>query len=182
MKWKIAINPDKSDALLIQTKRRSRPDQEITMNGHRIPWKKEVKYFQEALLRIQEENLCSKDGIIPLLRKKELIRSSSQVDVNTIHYFPDPDVVVNRMEEHTKSTGEIFQRQENISIRCAINKPWYVRNSVILWILGQTPTTEMMKIKARKAFTKLGDHQTWHLQELLGYNPRFLNRDKRPKK
>lgn len=45
VKWNIAVNADRSEALLFQGRRRYRPQQNIIMDRHRIPKKKEMKYL-----------------------------------------------------------------------------------------------------------------------------------------
>lgn len=38
-----------------------------------------------------------------------------------------------------------FQCKVNISLRCVLDAPWYVRNRVIIMDLEQIPTSEVMK-------------------------------------
>lgn len=84
-------------------------------------------------------------------------------------------------KQTAKSKRETLQRQENISPRGAVNAPRYVRNRVIFRDLEQNTVSEMMKIKVRKTFAKLGSNPNRHVRELLSNDTRFANRNKKPK-
>lgn len=67
---------------------------------------------------------------------------------------------------------------DSIASKKHLPKMWCGREVLVFRDLEQTPSNEIMKIKAEKAFAKLGNHQQYGQTAAGSRPPQFMNRYK----
>nr|CAH7720704.1 unnamed protein product [Callosobruchus chinensis]CAH7734959.1 unnamed protein product [Callosobruchus chinensis]CAH7739415.1 unnamed protein product [Callosobruchus chinensis] len=80
-----------------------------------------------------------------------------------------------------KTWKKKLQAQHSIAIREAVDAPWYIPNRMLYEDLRQVSILEMMQTNAVKFFRNSERHENRLIREAVDYDPRNVNRYKRPK-
>ncbi|GFV62549.1 probable RNA-directed DNA polymerase from transposon X-element [Trichonephila clavipes] len=183
-KWKISINPEKTEAVF-SLGRSTRKPPPIHVQNHPVPWSRSVNYLGVTL----DEHLSFKDHIIKINNKFRALACL---------YYPyftrnSPLTIKNRLLIYTsilrpvllyaspvwghatKSNIDRLEFSQNIMIRKLTNSPWFVRNEDLRFALNLTTVRETNKKIATKFFTNLEliDNRTLRKIEIYTPDPNF---------
>ncbi|GFT32205.1 RNA-directed DNA polymerase from mobile element jockey [Trichonephila clavipes] len=184
-KWKISINPEKTEAVFFSVGHSTRKPPPIHVQNHPVPWSRTVNYLGVTL----DEHLSFKDHIIKINNKFRAIACL---------YYPyftrnSPLSIKNRFLIYTsilrpvllyaspvwghatKSNIDRLEFSQNIMIRKLTNSPWFVRNEDLRFALNLTTVRETIKKIATKFFTNLEsiDNRTLRKREIYTPDPNF---------
>ncbi|GFS80865.1 probable RNA-directed DNA polymerase from transposon X-element [Trichonephila clavipes] len=184
-KWKISINPEKTEAVFFSLGRSTRKPPPIHVQNHPVPWSRSVNYLGVTL----DEHLSFKDHIIKINNKFRALACP---------YYPyftrnSPLSIKNRLLIYTsilrpvllyaspvwghatKSNIDRIEFSQNIMIRKLTNSPWFVRNEDLRFALNLTTVRETIKKIATKFFTNLEliDNRTLRKIEIYTPDPNF---------
>ncbi|GFX75376.1 RNA-directed DNA polymerase from mobile element jockey [Trichonephila clavipes] len=183
-KWKIAINPTKTEAVF-STGKGTRKPPPIHIHNHPVPWSKSVKYLGVIL----DENLSFKHHILHLKHKFRALASIYSP------YFArnSPLTLKNRVLIYTSiirpvilyaspvwghaaiSNINLLEASQNIVIRQLTNARWFMRNADIRPALHLKTTQETIKKLAIKFYDNIEtiDNRTLRKIETYIPNPNF---------
>ncbi|GFX34251.1 probable RNA-directed DNA polymerase from transposon X-element [Trichonephila clavipes] len=184
-KWKISINPEKTEAVFFSLGCSTRKPPPIHVQNHPVPWSRSVNYLGVTL----DEHLSFKDHIIKINNKFRALACL---------YYPyftrnSPLSIKNRLLIYTsilrpvllyaspvwghatKSNINRLEFSQNIMIRKLTNSPWFVRNEDLRFALNLTTVRETIKKIATKFFTNLEliDNRTLRKIEIYTPDPNF---------
>ncbi|GFT92327.1 probable RNA-directed DNA polymerase from transposon X-element [Trichonephila clavipes] len=184
-KWKISINPEKTEAVFFSLGTSTRKPPPIHVQNHPVPWSRSVNYLGVTL----DEHLSFKDHIIKINNKFRALACL---------YYPyftrnSPLSIKNRLLIYTsilrpvllyaspvwghatKSNIDRLEFSQNIMIRKLTNSPWFVRNEDLRFALKLTTVRETIKKIATKFFTNLEliDNRTLRKIEIYTPDPNF---------
>ncbi|GFV28551.1 probable RNA-directed DNA polymerase from transposon X-element [Trichonephila clavipes] len=184
-KWKISINPEKTEAVFFSVGHSTRKPPPIHVQNHPVPWSRSVNYLGVTL----DEHLSFKDHIIKINNKFRALACL---------YYPyftrnSPLTIKNRLLIYTsilrpvllyaspvwghatKSNIDQLEFSQNIMIRKLTNSPWFVRKEDLRFALNLTTVRETIKKIATKFFTNLEsiDNRTLRKIEIYTPDPNF---------
>ncbi|GFU15175.1 RNA-directed DNA polymerase from mobile element jockey [Trichonephila clavipes] len=184
-KWKISINPEKTEAVFFSLGNSTRKPPPIHVQNHPVPWSRSVNYLGVTL----DEHLSFKEHIIKINNKFRALACL---------YYPyftrnSPLSIKNRLLIYTsilrpvllyaspvwghatKSNINRLEFSQNIMIRKLTNSPWFVRNEDLRFALNLTTVRETIQKIATKFFTNLEliDNRTLRKIEIYTPDPNF---------
>ncbi|GFT61172.1 probable RNA-directed DNA polymerase from transposon X-element [Trichonephila clavipes] len=184
-KWKIAINPTKTEAVFFSTGKATRKPSPIHIHNHPVPWSKTVKYLGVIL----DENLSFKHHILHLKHKFRALASIYSP------YFArnSPLTLKNRVLIYTSiirpvilyaspvwghaaiSNINLLEASQNVVIRQLTNARWFMRNADIRPALHLKTIRETIKKLAIKFYDNIEtiDNRTLRKIETYIPNPSF---------
>ncbi|GFW73083.1 RNA-directed DNA polymerase from mobile element jockey [Trichonephila clavipes] len=169
-KWKISINPEKTEAVFFSVGHSTRKPPPIHVQNHPVPWSKSVNYLGVTL----DEHLSFKDHIIkinnrfralaylyypyftrnsPLTIKNRLLIYTSILRPELL-YASKSNATTKSMHA-TKSNIDRLETSKNVIIRKLTNSPWFVRNEDLRFALNLKTMRETIKKIATKFFTNI---------------------------
>ena len=178
-KWKIKINPEKTQTIIVKQNRKPDPPQ-LTLNNTEIPYSKEVTYLgiqidnkltwkkhtqnqtQKALqLYGKLSCLLNKNSNLSLQRKltiyKQIIRPLLLYGCVTF---------CQAAKTHKKRMDSL----QNRILRIITKAPWYIRNADIRRDLKIETVPEFIKNRQQKFIEKNTNHQNPLIRETFQYN------------
>ncbi|GFT92340.1 RNA-directed DNA polymerase from mobile element jockey [Trichonephila clavipes] len=183
-KWKISINPEKTEAVFSAGHGTHKPPP-VYVQNHPVPWSKSVNYLGVTL----DQHLSFKDHIIKIDNKFRVLACL---------YYPyftrnSPLTIKNRLLIYTsilrpvllyaspvwghatKTNINRLETSQNVTIRKLTNSPWLVRNADLRFALNLTTVRETIKKIATKFFTNLEsiDNRTLRKIEICTPDPNF---------
>ncbi|GFW94104.1 RNA-directed DNA polymerase from mobile element jockey [Trichonephila clavipes] len=184
-KWKISINPGKTEAVFFSLGNSTRKPPPIHVQNHPVPWSRSVNYLGVTL----DEHLSFKDHLIKINNKFRALACL---------YYPyftrnSPLSIKNRLLIYTsilrpvllyaspvwghatKANIDRLEFSQNIMIRKLTNSPWFVRNEDLRFALNLTTVRETIKKIATKFFTNLEliENRTLRKIEIYTPDPKF---------
>ncbi|GFX63089.1 probable RNA-directed DNA polymerase from transposon X-element [Trichonephila clavipes] len=164
-KWKISINPEKTEAVFFSAGRATHKPPPIYVQNHPVPWSNSVNYLGVTL----DQHLSFKDHITKINNKFRALACL---------YYPyftrnSPLTIKNRLLIYTsilrpvllyaspvwghatKTQINRLETSQNVLIRKLTNSPWFVRNADLRFTLNLTTVREFIKKIANKFFTNL---------------------------
>ncbi|GFS92070.1 RNA-directed DNA polymerase from mobile element jockey [Trichonephila clavipes] len=184
-KWKISINPTKTEAVFFSTGNGTRKPPPIHIQNHPVPWFKTVKYLGVIL----DENLTFKPHILHLKHKFRALACIYSP------YFArnSPLTLKNRVRIYTSiirpvilyaspvwghaaiSNINLLEASQNVVIRQLTNARWFMRNADIRLALHLKPIRETIKKLAIKFYDNIEtiDNRTLRKIETYIPNPNF---------
>lgn len=189
-KWLIAVNPEKSTSLFL-TKRRHRPEEEVTMFDAAIPWRNNITYlgivFDRGLIwkdhisnALRKANIAFA-GLYPMFNRRSKLSCRNKLRLYTAIIRP---IITYGMtvwgyaaKTHLKKL-EVFQMK---MLRIATKAPWYLRNQQIRRETGIPTIEDYIKTAATKTFASLVDHPNQIVRNICDYDEDQHHRHKRPR-
>ncbi|GJQ65109.1 hypothetical protein Trydic_g7254 [Trypoxylus dichotomus] len=194
-KWRIAVHPQKSTAVLFAIGGRRRrkfgnaPD--LTFQGGIIPWQREVTYLGVTLdsrvnwgahiNRVLDRGRKMFGTLYPMMAGGGRLDPSLKVRIYktvlrpTITYASA--VWATALPTHIKKL-EAFQSR---TLRSALSAPWYVRNTTIQEDTGVEPLMDFIRRIAARFFEQAVDHSNPLVSESQAYDPRIPWKYARPR-
>jgi retron-type reverse transcriptase len=186
--WRLAVNPDKSSAVLFQRRRLTKPDN-IIMFDQDIPWTETAKYLglllDERLTWIPhtDQQTAKASAMISSLYPMFARNSRLSVDNKLLLYKTIIRPMMTYASPAWAYSGKTdkMQRLQNRVLRWAVNAPWYVRNRRIHEDLDTPTLTELTEKDARNFHASLTTHPNPVIAELWNYDTKDYRSHKRPK-
>ncbi|GFV98760.1 probable RNA-directed DNA polymerase from transposon X-element [Trichonephila clavipes] len=152
-KWKISINPEKTEAVFFSAGHSTRKPPPIHVQNHPVPWSKSVNYLGVTL----DKHLSFKDHI----------KINNKFRALACIYYPyftrnSPLTIKNRMLIYTSILRRVLlyaspiwghatqsnlnrlESSQNIIIRKLTNSPWFVRNEDLRFALNLKTVRETL--------------------------------------
>lgn len=178
-KWRIAVNTDKSDAIVFKKFRKMprAPPPMVTLNGQPIDYKPHVKYlgvtidsgltFTEHTKRKTAEGRKVKGFLQPLISARSPVPLRARV---TIFLAIVRSIVIYASAAWWAFTSptnkKTLEAVQNKALRMITRQPWFVKNNVIRRSLG-VPTLNDFSVKtARKLFASAEQSPYAHIRDL----------------
>ncbi|GFT97429.1 RNA-directed DNA polymerase from mobile element jockey [Trichonephila clavipes] len=164
-KWKIAINPTKTEAVFFSNGTNTRPPAPVHVQNHPVPWSKTVKYLGVIL----DQHLSFNPHIVNAKKKFRALACIYSP------YFTrnSPLSLKNRMLIYTsiirsvplyacpvwghaaRGNINILEQSQNVIIRQLTNSPWFVRNADLRFALRLKTIKATIRKIAEKFFNNL---------------------------
>ncbi|GFS89342.1 RNA-directed DNA polymerase from mobile element jockey [Trichonephila clavipes] len=183
-KWKIAINPTKTEAVFSKNTN-TRPPAPVHVQNHPVPWSKTVKYLGVIL----DQHLTFNPHIVNAKKKFRALACIYSP------YFTrnSPLSLKNRMLIYTsiirsvllyacpvwghaaRGNINILEQSQNVIIRQLTNSPWFVRNADLRFALRLKTIKATIRKIAEKFFNNLEsiDNRTLRKIEIYTHDPQF---------
>ncbi|GFT17167.1 RNA-directed DNA polymerase from mobile element jockey [Trichonephila clavipes] len=184
-KWKIAINPTKTEAVFFSNGTSARPPAPVHVQNHPVPWSKTVKYLGVIL----DQHLSFNPHIVNAKKKFRALACIYSP------YFTrnSPLSLKNRMLIYTsiirsvllyacpvwghaaRGNINILEQSQNVIIRQITNSPWFIRNADLRFALRLKTIKKTIKKIAEKFFNNLEsiDNRTLRKIEIYTPDPQF---------
>ncbi|GFT59830.1 RNA-directed DNA polymerase from mobile element jockey [Trichonephila clavipes] len=184
-KWKIAINPTKTEAVFFSKTTNTRPPAPVHVQNHPVPWSKTVKYLGVIL----DQHLTFNPHIVNAKKKFRALACIYSP------YFTrnSPLSLKNRMLIYTsiirsvllyacpvwghaaRANINILEQSQNVIIRQLTNSPWFVRNADLRFALRLKTIKATIRKIAEKFFNNLEsiDNRTLRRIEIYTPDPQF---------
>ncbi|GFS47856.1 probable RNA-directed DNA polymerase from transposon X-element [Trichonephila clavipes] len=184
-KWKIAINPTKTEAVFFSKNINTRPPAPVHVQNHPVPWSKTVKYLGVTL----DQHLTFNPHIVNAKKKFRALACIYSP------YFTrnSPLSLKNRMLIYTsiirsvllyacpvwghaaRANINILEQSQNVIIRQLTNSPWFVRNADLRFALRLKTIKATIRKIAEKFFNNLEsiDNRTLRKIEIYTPDPQF---------
>ncbi|GFS64143.1 RNA-directed DNA polymerase from mobile element jockey [Trichonephila clavipes] len=179
-KWKIAINPTKTEAVF-SNGTSARPPAPVHVQNHPVPWSKTVKYLGVIL----DQHLSFNPHIVNAKKKFRALACIYSP------YFTrnSPLSLKNRMLIYTsiirsvllyacpvwghaaRGNINILEQSQNVIIRQITNSPWFVRNADLRFALRLKTIKATIKKIAEKFFNNLETIDNRTLRKIESYTP-----------
>ncbi|GJQ76647.1 hypothetical protein Trydic_g15507 [Trypoxylus dichotomus] len=190
-KWRIAVHPQKSTAVLFAIGGRRRrkfgnaPD--LTFQGGIIPWKREVTYlgvtldsrvnWAAHLHRVLDRGRKMFGTLYPMMDGGGRLDPSLKVRI-----YLRPAITYASAVWATASPTHIRKLQafQSRALRSALNAPWFVRNATIREDIAVDPLMDFIRRVAARFFERTVNHSNPLVLESQAYDPRIPWRYARP--
>lgn len=190
-KWKVAINAEKSKAILFKRVRKQVPTGHIIMYGEDIQWYDSVKYLgvimdRSLTWRQNTEDIVKKAKtrralLYPMLGRQSQLNLRNKLTLIRTLIRPLLTYASVAWGYQAKTYLKKIQAVENVALRCAVDAPWFVRNADIFRDLEYTPVTEDIQDRAKKLYALAAEHGNPLVRDATDYDPADAQRHKRPK-
>lgn len=184
-KWRLELNPDKSQAILFQRSSGSRRGlcnlPNISLFGRDIPWTKQVKYLGVTLdsrltfgphikiVRDRAKFILGRLGPLIRSRSKLSLRNKLRLYLACVRpVFTYSSVV---FAHAAKSHLDTLQRVQNRFLRTATGCPWFVRNYNLHKDLSIPTVRTFMKQASCRFFDKASQHSNPLIRLAADYSP-----------
>ncbi|GFU86256.1 probable RNA-directed DNA polymerase from transposon X-element [Trichonephila clavipes] len=179
-KWKIAINPTKTEAVFFSNGTSARPPAPVHVQNHPVPWSKTVKYLGVIL----DQHLSFNPHIVnakktfralaciyspyftrnsPLSLKNRMLIYTSIIRSVLLYACP--------VWGHAARGNNILEQSQNVIIRQITNSPWFVRNADLRFALRLKTIKATIKKIAEKFFNNLDTIDNRTLRKIERYTP-----------
>lgn len=180
-KWKIKINPNKTQATIFSRQRSRRPPEPIVLEGTRIPWGDTLKYLGVLLDKkltwgphltstIQKCNQAF-GALYPLIGKKSKLNIKNKLLLLKQVIRPKALYGCVAWCQAAKSHRRKVQTLQNKILRAIVNAPWYVRNVDLHEDLRVETTYQAVKKQQETLFANIANHSNPLIRRLFNHPP-----------
>lgn len=137
-KWKLKLNGSKTDAILF-TRKRQIPTRQLTINGHKIPWKQSVKYLGIILdtklnwttqtKALHQKGIKSLCGLSQILNRRSNLSAYTKLRMYTTLIRPCITYAAPVWSSTCDSNFDKLQLVQNKALKTAFNTPFYTNLS-----------------------------------------------------
>ncbi|GBN98671.1 putative RNA-directed DNA polymerase from transposon X-element [Araneus ventricosus] len=179
-KWKIAVNPSKTELVLF-SKRRKLNKGKIFLQNTEIPWSQETKYLGVILdanlnwkahinyIRQKFRDNCRK--LFPLITRNSEMNLENKVLIYTAILRPVLTYASPTWAYASKNYFKYIDSCQNIILRQISKARWFMRNEDIRQALNIPPIKEFIKNLSINFFNNLENIDNSAIQELDAYTP-----------
>lgn len=162
MKWRVAVNTDKTEAIRF-TQTRTTPKTHLSLNNSPIAWKKQVRYlgvtldsrlkFNAHVKQIIGRARYTRSKLYPVICGTSPLKISTRLSMYKTYIRPITAYAAPAWYSLLSASGKRrLDSFQNSVLRSISNSPWYVRNATIYQGL-KVPTFEEFVIKLTKTLT-----------------------------
>lgn len=189
-KWKIKTNPIKTQGIFF-TKRRHRPETNITHENNIVNWNPTIKYlgitldrsltWKQHITDVTRKANNKFSALLPLMGKYSKLDNRNKTKIYkaiilpTLTYAPSPWCFAS-----TTNLKKIESTQNKI-LRRMTGAPYYIRNIAIRRDLGITTVQDAIKTAARKTYDKTTNHANDLIRQATDYDIHNITKHKRPR-
>ncbi|MFS5355118.1 reverse transcriptase family protein, partial [Streptococcus agalactiae] len=176
--WKIKVNVDKTQAILLGWKRDD-CNQRIVIENKEVPWKNSVTYlgvlldqrltFRQHIQTVVDKAKGCIAQLYPLLNRKSQLSLQNKLTLIKTVIRPTLLYASTAWGHAANDVLMKIQRIENKLLRMALDAPWFVRNTQIYRDLDWQPIQIAMKEKAKNTFKRAEEHPNPELRRLVNY-------------
>lgn len=188
--WKIALNPQKSQATLF-TKRRTLPPQRLFLYDLPIPWSHTSVYlgirldksltWKSHITYVKQKANRARRYLYPLLSSTSSLslRTKRRLYLTILRPIITYGSVVwaTAAKTHLKSLESLQSK----TLRIITNSPWYIRNISLRRDLEIPPLEDRIKTLAKKTLCSAIIHPNPLLRQAMNYDPTLIRRPPRPR-
>lgn len=188
-KWKIKINPGKTEAITFT--KRSIPDRPIKIENERLPWSNTVKYlgitmdkkliWQSHIQKTKKKAQQQISILYPLLNKKSKLSTKTKLIIFNSYIKPILIYGSPAWCFASKTLISTLQTTQNKTLRQIVNAQRYVSNRTIFRDLHQTTIKEDIRSLTEKTYNTAQSHNNPLIRLATDYNPDDIQKHKRPR-
>lgn len=189
-KWKIKVNPKKTQAIVFSRKA-ALPSDQLEINGEEIPWSNKVKYlgvifdrkltWKDHIEEIKRKTTLKNIQLHPLMARKSKLSLDNKLRLYKMVIVPSIlycSTAWGQAAKCHKSKLEVIQSK---TLRKITDAPWFIRNNDIRKDLKIDTVSKQIRRRNKKLLEKFESHTNPTLAEALNYDPEESSKIKRPK-
>ena len=191
-KWRIEVNPDKSQAVLFSKPRSSPPPPSpITMYGKPIPWEKRAKYlgvildshlnFGEHIKAVRSRAAFALGRLHPMVNASSKLSLKCKLRLYTACIRPIMTYACAVFAHVKPFRIHRLQTLQNRFLRKATGAPYYVRNENLHLDLRIPTIQQFMKRITKRFFEAAEKHRNPLIASAARYAPSRISRTRRPR-
>lgn len=192
-RWRIEVNPDKSQAVLFIKPRSHRPSlpPPITMFGKPIPWEERAKYlgvildhrlsFREHIKTVRSRAAFALGRLFPMLNARSKLSLKCKLRIYTTCIRPIMTYACPVFAQAHDRTIHRMQTLQNRFLRRATGAPWYLRNDQLHVDLRIPTLKQFMKRLSKRYFDTAEKHSNPLIVSAARYVPSQISRVRRPR-
>ncbi|KAJ8737082.1 hypothetical protein PYW07_000353 [Mythimna separata] len=191
-KWRIEVNPDKSQAVLYSKQRQSvTPPPPITMYGKPIPWEKQAKYlgvildqhltFSEHIRQARSRAAFAQSRLHYLLTARSKLSRKCKLRLYTAVIRPIMTYACAIFAHAKPRFLHKMQTLQNRTLRKILGAPYYVRNENLHLDLKIPTIQQFMKRLCKRFFDSALKHRNPLIVSAARYEPSKISKIRRPR-
>ncbi|GBO20729.1 RNA-directed DNA polymerase from mobile element jockey [Araneus ventricosus] len=181
MKWKIAINASKTEAIMFHKSTTYGNFPQLKIHNETITWSKQSKYLGVILdsrltwkphfLYVRQKFWAQARKLYPLIARNSKMDREAKLLIYTAYLRPVITYACPTWGYAAKTNLKILETLQNNIIRQITNATWYMTNTDIRYAIKYPSLKEFIKKLATSFFKNLDIHDNPAIQEINKYLP-----------